>query len=150
MQFSWQRLLPSFFKKENWCTEKLTNLSWVTGNENWDWIKICWTLMCMFFFFFNTRLLSLNSEVTGSSKYNDTTLYLPRTSFDHNYLWQNTPFFFILLETAHLISLWSKLRGICREDMEGKLMGTTHKSSTSAHAIIYRSAYFRSAQFWFH
>lgn len=149
MQFSWQRLLPSFFKKENWCTEKLTNLSWVTGNENWDWIKICWTLMWMFFFFFffipGCSLWTLKLQEAAI-----TTIplcifqgpLLTTTIFDRILLF--------LLETAHLVSLWSKLRGICREDMEGKLMGTTHKSSTSAHAIIYRSAYFRSAQFGFH
>lgn len=143
-------MLPSFFKKENWSTEKLTNLSWVTGNENWDWIKICWTLMCMFFFFFlyqaalselwSYRKQQLQRYHSISSK----DLFWPQLSLTEFSL------FFFLLETAHLVSLWSKLRGICREDIEGKLMGTTHKSSTSAHAIIYRSAYFRSAQFWFH
>lgn len=40
--------------------------------------------------------------------------------------------------------------GVCREDMEGELIGNAHKSSTFGNAIIYRSDYFRSAQFWFH
>lgn len=46
--------------------------------------------------------------------------------------------------------LIEKVKGICSEDREGELMGTAHKSSTFGNAIIYRSAYFKRAQFWFH
>lgn len=46
--------------------------------------------------------------------------------------------------------LIEEVKGICSEDREGELMGTAHKSSTFGNAIIYRSAYFKRAQFWFH
>lgn len=72
---------------------------------------------------------------------------LSKDTFDHNYPWQNSPFYYKLLLW---VCLWSKLGGICSEDMEGELMETAHKSSTFGNAIIYRLAYFRSAQFWFH
>lgn len=53
--------------------------------------------------------------------------------FDHNYISQNSPFYYKSLLFA---CLWSKLRGICSEDMEGELMGTSHKSSTFRNAIL--------------
>lgn len=58
---------------------------------------------------------------------------LPKDPFDHNYISQNSPFYY---KSLLLASLWSKLRGICREDMEGELMGTAHKSSTFRNAIL--------------
>lgn len=153
VQFSWERLLLSFFRKKNWCTEKFTNLSWVTETkwQNWDWIKVCWTekyVLFFPFFFFYTRSLTLY-ELRSSMK-QPLQSYLSISSkdtSDYNYPWQNSPFDYKLLL---LVCLWSKLGGICSEDMEGELMETAHKSSTFGNAIIYRLAYFRSAQFWFH
>lgn len=86
--------------------------------------------MCSFFY---TRLLSLNSEVLWSSNYKACPFIPSKDPFDHNYISQNSPFYY---KSLLLACLWSKLRGICSEDMEGELMGTAHKSSTFRNAIL--------------
>lgn len=119
--------------------------------QNWDWIKFCWTEKYVFFFFsFLFVLYQVALSELWSSMKQQLQSYLSilsKDTFDHNYPWQNSPFYYKLLLW---VCLWSKLGGICSEDMEGELMETAHKSSTFGNAIIYRLAYFRSAQFWFH
>lgn len=146
VQFSWERLLPSFSKKENWCAKELTNLPWVTENK-WqyrDWIKVCWTqTVCVLFSIPGCFLWTQWSSMKQQLQHCPSTP--SKDPFDHNYISQNSPFYYKLLL---LICLWSKRIG--SEDKEEELMGTAHKSSTFGNAIIYRSAYFRRAQFWFH
>lgn len=53
--------------------------------------------------------------------------------FDYSYIAENSPFCY---KSLLLACLWSELRRICSEDMEGELMGTAHKSSTFRNAIL--------------
>lgn len=77
--------------------EKLTNLPWVTENkwQNWDWIKVGWTLQYVFFFLYQAALSELRSSMKQQLQ---SCPFIPsKDPFDHNYTSQNSPFSYFLL-----------------------------------------------------
>lgn len=101
--------------------EKLTNLPRVTSNsqlvwelmsdcfhpknkgQNWDWIKVCWTLQCMFFLLYQTGLPQLWSSVKQQLQSFPT--ISSKEPFDDNHISQNFFYYKLFL----LECLWSKV-----------------------------------------